>query len=54
MWERTLFRDYLRAHPEELRRCELLKRHLADRYPEDREAYSEVKTAYHEGVVGKA
>src|SRR5258708_4992009 len=44
MWERVLFRDYLRAHPEEARRYEQLKRDLAIKFPEDREAYSEGKT----------
>ncbi len=47
MWERVLFRDYLRTHPEEARRYEELKQDLASKYPEDREAYSEGKTVYH-------
>ena len=54
MWERVLFRDYLGAHPEEARRYEQLKRDLAVKFPEDREAYSEGKTEYHEAVVARA
>jgi GrpB-like predicted nucleotidyltransferase (UPF0157 family) len=54
MWERGLFRDYLRAHPEEARRYERLKQDLAAKFPEDREAYSEGKTGYHTKVVAKA
>lgn len=54
MWDRILFRDYLRAHPAEARRYERLKRALAERFAEDREAYSEGKTDYHDEVVAKA
>ncbi len=38
------FRDYLRAHPGARADYETLKRQLADRYPHDREAYTEGKT----------
>jgi GrpB-like predicted nucleotidyltransferase (UPF0157 family) len=54
MWDRVLFRDYLRIHADEARRYEQLKRELAAMFPEDREAYSEAKTSYHEGVIAKA
>ena len=43
------FRDYLRAHPDARAKYEALKRDLADRYPNDREAYTEGKT----DLIGK-
>ncbi len=52
--EHLLFRDYLRAHPEEAQRCSDLKRELAVRYQDDRLAYSEAKTEYVLGVLKKA
>ena len=48
------FRDYLRAHPEEAARYAGLKATLAERYRDDREAYTEAKTAYVERVLAKA
>ena len=53
-WDRLLFRDYLRAHPEEARRYEAVKRDLAARFPEDREAYTSGKTEYVNRVMQKA
>ena len=53
-WDRLLFRDYLRAHPEEVRRYEAVKRDLAARFPDDREAYTNGKTGYVYGVMQKA
>jgi GrpB-like predicted nucleotidyltransferase (UPF0157 family) len=51
MWQRRLaFRDYLRAHPDEAQRYAALKRDLAQRYPTDREAYTDAKTDYVEAV----
>ncbi|MGC1212256.1 MAG: GrpB family protein [Micromonospora sp.] len=38
------FRNHLRAHPEAVATYEALKRELADRYPDDREAYTEGKS----------
>jgi len=49
-----LFRDYLRAHPEEAERYAALKRGLAERFRTDRLAYNDAKTAYVEAVVAKA
>jgi GrpB-like predicted nucleotidyltransferase (UPF0157 family) len=40
------FRDYLRAHPERSAAYGALKVALAERYPRDREAYIEGKTAF--------
>jgi GrpB-like predicted nucleotidyltransferase (UPF0157 family) len=54
MWtHRLAFRDYLRAHADEARRYEALKRDLAAHYPADREAYTVAKTAYVEGLYRK-
>ncbi len=53
-WDRLLFRDYLRAHPGEARRYEVVKRDLAARFPEDREGYTDGKTEYVNGVMQKA
>jgi len=52
--DRLLFRDYLRAHPDEARHYETVKRDLAARFPEDREAYTDGKTEYVHGVIQKA
>lgn len=53
-WERRLFRDYLRAYPEEARRYEALKRDLAVRFPTDRDAYTHAKGEYIQAVMEKA
>jgi GrpB-like predicted nucleotidyltransferase (UPF0157 family) len=54
MWQRLAFRDYLRAHPEEARTYEQLKRRLAAEHRTDREAYTDAKSAYVEAVMRKA
>ena len=54
MWQRLVFRDYLRAHPEEAGAYERLKKRLAAEHPTDREAYTDAKTAYIESVMRKA
>lgn len=51
--ERLLFRDYLRAHPDEASRYAQLKRHLAQQFPIDREAYTSGKTEYVQSVMQK-
>lgn len=43
---RLLFRDVLRADPALAQRYALLKQELAARYPFDREAYTDAKTAF--------
>lgn len=53
-WDRLLFRDYLRAHPDEARRYEAVKCDLAARFPDDREAYTDGKAEYVSGVMEKA
>ncbi|WP_424813317.1 GrpB family protein [Roseococcus sp. YIM B11640] len=54
MWRRLAFRDHLRAHPEEAARYAALKRDLAARHREDREAYTEAKSGYVEMVLAIA
>lgn len=45
-WNRVLFRDRLRRHPDIAREYGALKRDLAARFPDDREAYTLAKTAF--------
>jgi GrpB-like predicted nucleotidyltransferase (UPF0157 family) len=45
------FRDYLRDHPEEVERYSALKKALASKFRDDREAYTEAKTAFVEEVL---
>ncbi len=45
-WNRLIFRDYLRAHPEAAGEYQRLKMHLAERYPQDRVAYTRGKTDF--------
>jgi GrpB-like predicted nucleotidyltransferase (UPF0157 family) len=52
--ERLLFRDYLRAHPDEACRYAQLKRHLAQQFSNDREAYTNGKTEYVRLIMQKA
>jgi GrpB-like predicted nucleotidyltransferase (UPF0157 family) len=52
--DHLLFRDYLRAHPDEAARYEALKRDLAARFPEDREAYTDAKGPFVRAVLEKA
>jgi len=52
--ERLLFRDYLRTHPEELKRYAAIKKELARKYPTDREAYTDCKNDYVRSIMLKA
>ncbi|MFA5393337.1 MAG: GrpB family protein [Candidatus Ratteibacteria bacterium] len=54
LWDRLLFRDYLRRHPETVRRYEKLKYRLAKLYRNDREAYTEGKTGFVKRITDKA
>ncbi|MGV8084389.1 MAG: GrpB family protein [Coriobacteriia bacterium] len=54
IWRGIEFRDWLRAHPEDVRRYEALKRELAERYGSDREAYTEAKGEFVRGALGRA
>jgi GrpB-like predicted nucleotidyltransferase (UPF0157 family) len=51
--ERLLFRDYLREHPDEAFRYAQLKRHLAQQFSTDREAYTSGKTEYVQSIMQK-
>ena len=46
MWDRLKFRDYLRARPDEAARYAALKRDLAARHADDREAYTDAKAEF--------
>jgi GrpB-like predicted nucleotidyltransferase (UPF0157 family) len=46
-----LFRDYLREHPKTGKEYEMLKKELAEKYPENRNAYLEGKTVFIENVL---
>ena len=53
-WKKELaFRSYLRSHPDEARKYETLKRELAAKFTFDREAYTDAKTQFIEGILGK-
>ena len=54
LWERLLFRDYLRQHPDEANRYARLKQQLALRFTCDREAYTRGKSEYIKSVMDKA
>ncbi|MFA8342980.1 MAG: GrpB family protein [Rhodothermaceae bacterium] len=45
-WNEIHFRDYLRAHPEVAAEYEKLKLKMAERFRNDREAYTESKTDF--------
>jgi GrpB-like predicted nucleotidyltransferase (UPF0157 family) len=54
-WDRTLlFRNYLRDHADEAERYQQLKRELARRHREDREAYTRAKDSYVLRVIDMA
>jgi GrpB-like predicted nucleotidyltransferase (UPF0157 family) len=54
-WQNPLaFRDYLRTHPDELRRYEELKQKLAERYSDHRAKYTAGKKDYVDAVVTRA
>lgn len=44
--DRIVFRDFLREHPDQAARYESLKHELAKRFPKDRAAYTQQKTAF--------
>lgn len=49
-----LFRDYMKNHPEEIKRYVKLKRRLMDKHETDRDAYTRGKKEYIDRVVAKA
>ncbi|MFO8109093.1 MAG: GrpB family protein [Thermoplasmata archaeon] len=54
LWDRLLFRDYLREFSDEVKRYDELKRKLSEVYPNDRVKYTEGKTEYVVSVTEKA
>jgi len=48
------FRDHLRAHRKDAERYETLKRDLAERFPNDREAYTDGKSEFVTEILAKA
>lgn len=54
MWERLMFRDALRQHPELARRYEELKYALAAAHARNREAYTKGKTDFINAVMADA
>ena len=54
LWEGLLFRDYLREHGEDALRYAALKRRLAAEYHEDRERYTEAKTAFVKEILARS
>ena len=54
LWERLLFRDYLRYHPEDRLAYAALKERLAVEYPNDREAYTDGKGALVIEIMSRA
>lgn len=48
------FRDYLRKHPKDAERYSALKRLLAARFRDDREAYTDAKSAFVEEILQRA
>ena len=54
IWRGLVFRDYLRANPEDASRYVDLKRELAGRHREDRAAYTDAKEAFVLEITAKA
>jgi GrpB-like predicted nucleotidyltransferase (UPF0157 family)/predicted transcriptional regulator YdeE len=54
LWDGLRFRDHLRAHPAAAARYATLKRTLAEQYREDRERYTQAKTAFVHAVLKEA
>ena len=54
LWERLYFRDYLREFPDEAAKYAKLKISLAEKYPNDRIAYTKGKTEFVVSVTEKA
>jgi GrpB-like predicted nucleotidyltransferase (UPF0157 family) len=48
------FRDYLRAHPQAAYQYETLKRQLADRFRDNRQAYNQAKTDFIQSIEMRA
>jgi GrpB-like predicted nucleotidyltransferase (UPF0157 family) len=53
-WDRLRFRDYLRQHPDVAEEYGRLKLRLSGRFPHDRVAYTEGKSAFISAVMARA
>jgi GrpB-like predicted nucleotidyltransferase (UPF0157 family) len=53
-WERLLFRDYLIGHPDTAEEYGALKLRIAEKFPNDRVAYTEGKSAFIARVMERA
>ena len=51
-WDRLLFRDYLRQHPDAAKAYEAIKREAIARFGDDRIAYAEAKSAFIDNIMG--
>ncbi len=54
LWERLYFRDYLIQHPNEAQKYADLKRELAEKFANDREAYTNAKGEYIQQITEQA
>jgi len=54
LWDRLYFRDYLSANPSIASEYAVLKQKLALKFKHDRDAYTEAKTDFIQGVTRKA
>lgn len=52
--DHLLFRDYLRAHPDEAATYAQLKQHLAHQFPQNREAYTSGKASFIKRILKHA
>jgi len=52
--DHLLFRDYLRSHPNVAKDYEALKRNLAARLGKERQAYTDAKTPFIQGILRQA
>ncbi len=55
LWsDRIVFRDHLRSHPEAFREYVCLKHALAERFRDDREAYTRAKADFISAMLERA
>jgi len=54
LWDRLLFRDYLREFPSVAKEYDILKKTLAIKYPHNRVRYTKEKTTFIEKITAKS
>ena len=54
LWSRLYFRDYLIKHRDEAQKYACLKRELAQKFADDREAYTNAKGEYIQTITERA